>query len=325
MTEVSRLNQTKTGSISGLSSDTSRIAFVEQIIWQAHRARLDGGRYSSTPPKPSALRVAVLRAAHQLLDDPLVFEDPFALSILGEEGEAVLRSDPSLCQAPPPNAFRASLVLRSRFTEDQWAEARRSGARQYVILGAGLDTFAYRNTNYGSRVFEVDLPAMIRWKRGCLQMAGIGEPDSLAFVTTDFEHVSPAKPLKRAGFDLNVPAFFSWLGVTMYLDEEAVLNTLRFVASLPSGSGIVFDYAVRPDLLPPREQQVMNRIDKRMADGGEPWKTHLDPTTFPNLLLTLGFSEVDDLGPEELNECYLSGRTDGMRKTGLTRIVHARV
>lgn len=277
------------------------------------------------PPKPSALRVAMLRAAHQLLDVPVVFEDPLAFSILGAEGEA-LRGDRSRCEALGGVGFRAALVLRGRVAEDQWAQARQYGVRQYVILGAGLETFAYRNRDHGRfRVFEVDLPAVIRWKRECLRLAGIREPAALAFVPADFERASLARALKYSGFDPGAPAFFSCLGVTMYLDEEAVMRTLRFVASLATGSGVVFDYAVHPSCLPPREKQVMAKLDKRMAEVDEPWKTHLDPTSLSQILRAMGFTEVCDFGPEELNARYLSGRTDGLRKGGITRIVHARV
>lgn len=293
----------------------------------AKPTRLDGDDGPvPTPPKPSALRVAVLRAAHQLLDCPLIFEDCLALPILGADVEAALRNDPSQCDIARFRGFRASLVLRSRVAEDQWAQQLDRGVRQYVILGAGLDTYAYRNANHRPyRIFEVDLPDMVQWKRECLRAAGIHEPDSLTFVSTDFEHASLAGSLEQAGFDPDAPAFFSWLGVTMYLDEESIMHTLRFIASLAPGSGIVFDYAVHPDRLPSREQQVMERLDKRMADGGEPWKTHLDPAVLVGMLRALGFTDVDDLGPEEVNALYASGRTDGLRKGALTRIIRATV
>ena len=327
MTKVSRPNSTETDSVPAFAGDVPQLAFVEETIWHAQCAQHDGGDpHAATPPRLSALRVAILRAAHQLLDAPLVFEDPLALSILGAEGEACLRSDPSRCEVPRLKGFRASLVLRGRIAEDQWAQEQQRGVRQYVILGAGLDTFAYRNPDHGrSRVFEVDLPAVIQWKRECLRMAGIPEPDSLTFVQTDLERDSLAEVLKQAGFDPGARAFFSCLGVTMYLDEKAVMRTLRLVASLSPGSGIVLDYAVHPNFLSAREQQVMERLDKRMDESGEPWKTHLEPPTFTKTLRTLGFTDVHDFGPEEMNARYMSGRTDGLRKGGLTGIVYASV
>jgi len=327
LTKVSRLNSIETGSVSGGDGGIAQLAFVEHTIWDAQRAHLRrNDSVASAPPKPSALRVAILRAAHQLLDKPLVFEDPLALSILGAEGEAFLRSDPSQCDIARLKGFRASLVLRGRIADDEWARERERGAHQCVILGAGLDTFAYRYPDHARcRVFEVDLPAVIRWKRGCLRMAGIEEPDSLTFVAADLEHDSLADALREAGFDPKSPAFFSYLGVTMYLDEEAVMRTLRFVGSLAPGSAIVFDYAVHPRRLSPREQEIMERVDKRTAESGEPWKTHLDPVSLVKTLRKLGFTDVHDFSPDELNARYLSGRTDGLRKGSLTGIVSARV
>ena len=327
MARISHRNSKETDSVPAFAGDVPPLASVEQMIWHAQRAHHVGDDpLATTPPKPSALRVAILRALHQLLDAPLVFEDPLALTILGAEGEAFLRRDASRCEVPRLKRFRASLVLRGRIAEDQWALEHHRGVRQYVILGAGLDTFAYRNSDHGRcRVFEVDLPAAIRWKRECLRMAGIQEPDSLTFVPTDLERASLAEALRQAGFDAHAPAFFSCLGVTMYLDEEAVMRTLRFVGSLSPGSGIVFDYAVHPNFLSAREQEVMERLDKRMDESGEPWKTHLEPPSFTKTLRTLGFTNVDDYGPEELNARYMSGRTDGLCKGGITGIVYASV
>jgi methyltransferase (TIGR00027 family) len=118
-----------------------------------------------------------------------------------------------------------------------WRRSKGCGVRQYVILGAGLDTFAYRNQDHGRiRIFEVDFPAMQQWKRDCLRVAGMKEPASLTYVPVDFERATLAEGLGQAAFCCRGPAFFSWLGVTMYLEEGAVMNTLRFIASLAPGS-----------------------------------------------------------------------------------------
>lgn len=219
-----------------------------------------------------------------------------------------------------------SVVVRSRLTEDEWSRSRQRGTHQYVILGAGLDTFAYRNrVQDGSLVFEVDLPETQQWKRNCLRVASIEEPTSLSFVPLDFESSTLVDALGRAGFRLDLPAFFSWLGVTMYLEEEAIVTTLRFISSLPSGSGAVFDYAVEPSLLSPRERKVMESLAARVAEYGEPWKTHFAPASLIEILRSLGFGEVEDWGPEQINEQYLSGRNDGMRKGGVSRMICARV
>lgn len=276
--------------------------------------------------KPTALRVATQRAAHQLLDAPLVFEDPLALKILHAAEEDSLRGDLSQYNTPLLKGLRTSVVVRSRFAEDEWHRSRQRGIRQYVILGAGLDTFAYRNRHSGSsRIFEVDLPATQLWKRNCLRVAGIEEPDSLTFVPMDFERSTLADTLVESGFYADEPAFFSWLGVTMYLEEQAIVSTLRFIASLTPGSGVVFDYTVQPALLSPRERKAMEVLAARAAEGGEPWKTFFDPAFLTGMLHSLGFDEVADHGPEQLNERYLSGRTDGLRKSGVSRVICARV
>src|ERR1700688_3077516 len=182
------------------------------------------GKFSKT-----AQRVAIRRAAHQLLDEPRVLEDPLALRIIGSEAEEELRSNPKEHHAFA-RAFRAFMAARSRYAEDELARAVAHGVRQYVVLGAGLDTFAYRNPHAGLRVFEVDHPATQAWKREQLQAAGIAIPPSLTFVPIDFEQETLADGLEDCGFDASAAAFFSWLGVTPYLTREACMTTLSSIA-----------------------------------------------------------------------------------------------
>ena len=277
-------------------------------------------------PKPSALRVAIIRAAHQLLDRPLVFEDSLALRILGSEEAERLHRDPFRYNAPALLSLRASLVVRSRLAEDEWARARMRGVRQYVILGAGLDTFAYRDQpNDGSRIYEVDLPSMQRWKRERLRTTGIREPASVTFVPTDFESSTLADALANAGFYRNEPAFFAWLGVTMYLEQSAFLSTIQFIGSLAAGSGVVFDYAISPELLSARERRGREIFASRGAEYGEPWKLFFAPSDLAQTLHSIGFNEVQDFGPDALQERYLAGRTDGLRKSGGSHLVYAKV
>src|SRR5271169_4489280 len=168
------------------------------------------GKFSRT-----AQRVAIRRAAHQLLDQPRVLDDPLALRIIGSEAAEELRSNPKEHHAFS-RAFRAFMAARSRYAEDELAHVVAQGVKQYLVLGAGLDTFAYRNPHPGLRVFEVDHPATQAWKREQLQEASIPIPPSLTFVPVDFEQQTLADGLERSGFDLNASAFFSWLGVTPY-------------------------------------------------------------------------------------------------------------
>ncbi len=276
-------------------------------------------------PKPTALRVAILRAAHQLLDAPLIFEDPLALKVLGAAQEETLRGELSGYNNPLSKGLRTSVVVRSRLAEDEWTRSEQRGLRQYVILGAGLDTFAYRRgAGHSGRIFEVDLPEVQQWKRNCLRAAGIEEPASLTFVPMDFESSTLAEALGKAGFCHDEPAFFAWLGVTMYIEEEAIRAVLGFIASLAPGSGVVFDYIVPPSLLSPREQQAMKALSTRAAQHGEPWKTFFAPASLAEILRSLGFHDVEDFGPEELNARYLSRRKDGLRKSGVSRLIRAR-
>jgi methyltransferase (TIGR00027 family) len=299
---------------------------VKVMFMSIQHAHETGGTVAGPVPKPSALRVATLRAAHQLLDTPIVFEDSFALRILGAAEEESIRGDPLRYNTPRLKGLRASLVVRSILAEEEWARSRQRGVRQYVILGAGLDTFAYRNQDLdGSRILEIDLPATQQWKRDCLRAAGIDEPASLTFVPIDFERLTLAEGLRQATFCDTEPAFFSWLGVTMYLEEDAIMNTLLFIASLSPGSGCVFDYGVLPTLLSPMERSSVEFLAARAAKHGERWKTYFDPASFSRRLRRLGFTEVEDLGPEQLNERYLSGRTDGLRKSGAARLICARI
>jgi methyltransferase (TIGR00027 family) len=163
-------------------------------------------------PSRTALRVALRRAAHQLYDSPVIFPDPVAVPILGQTYAEELRRTPRRTDRPFSIALRAFLVARSRYAEDNLSRAVTAGVRQYVLLGAGLDTFAYRNPYPGLRVFEVDHPATQQWKRDLLQRSGIRIPERLTYVPVDFESQSLSAQLQTSGFNIHGPAFFAWLG-----------------------------------------------------------------------------------------------------------------
>ncbi len=276
-------------------------------------------------PSRTALRVAQRRAAHQVLDDPPVFADPLALRILGLDPDAT-RALPAgwVEETPYARGLRAFLAARSRFTEEALATAATQGLAQLLVLGAGLDTLACR-TPYrdGLRAYEADHPATQRWKRRQLKAAGIRVPASLRFVPVDFESQSLDQELARAGFDPGARTFVSWLGVSQYLDPDTVMATLRWVSALPAGSAVVFDYAVAPMLLPPRVHKVFLAIARSVAAAGEPFRSGFDPAALAADLAGMGFSRVEDLGPEDLNARYFRNRTDGLRLGGFTRLAHA--
>jgi methyltransferase (TIGR00027 family) len=259
----------------------------------------------------TAQMVAIRRAAHQLLDQPLVLDDPLALRIIGYEAEQALHSNPKEHHIFA-RAFRAFMVARSRFAEDELAHAVVHGLRQYVVLGAGLDTFAYRNPHTGLRVFEVDHPATQAWKHERLQAANISVPSSLTFVPIDFERQTLDVGLEQRGFDANAPAFFSWLGVTPYLTREACVTTLSFIAKMQPGSGVVFDFAMDRTLLNWGQRMALDALSKRVAAAGEPFQLFFDPAKLQDELQSLGFHRTEFLQGKQINERYFHDRADGL-------------
>jgi methyltransferase (TIGR00027 family) len=276
-------------------------------------------------PSRTALRVAHLRAVHQLLDEPLVLPDPIALPLLGAPTEAALRDDPFALNDPMSRGLRAALVVRSRFVEDELARCIAAGVRQYILLGAGLDTFAYRDPYRGEglRVFEVDHPGTQRWKQQLLAEAGIAVPSALTFVPVDFERDDLGSALREAGFRVDQPACVSWMGVTMYLTADAVLRTLGTVAGFAAGSCLCFDYRVPVAMLNPVERVINEVIEQQIVALGEPWLSTFDPMQLELEMLELGFSEAKSATPDDLNARYFARRKDGLRTGGGARIMCA--
>jgi methyltransferase (TIGR00027 family) len=265
---------------------------------------METGRASKT-----ALRVAIRRAAHQLADQPAVLHDPIVLPLLGSG----FARDMERAMHKVARDFRAFLAARSRYVEDRLADAVTSGVTQYVVLGAGLDTFAYRNSFSSLHVFEVDFPATQEGKRAMLEKAGIPLPRNLTFVPTDFEHQALGDALGEAAFDAQRPAFFGWMGVVPYLTLEAFRATLHMAAELPAGTAISFDYIYPPASLSPQRRKVFNGLADRVAAAGEPFQLFFTPEQMEIELHIAGFHRVVQVGTEELNELYFNGRSDGLR------------
>jgi len=271
-------------------------------------------------PSVTAERVAMRRAVHQVLDAPPIFEDPLALAIAGLSAAGVPSDAGETARVSRQR--RLFIAARSRYVEDELARLVAGGVDQYVVLGAGLDTFAYRNPYALLRVFEVDHPATQAWKRERLARSGIDVPPSAAFAACDFERDRLSAALAQAGFNTARPALFGWLGVIAYLDVEAVLNTLRYAASCAAGTAIVFDYAIPPDRLPPRQRERFDEIAQRVAAAGEPWRTFFEPAHIEATLRALGFSEIEDVDADALNRRYFTSHTGGLRIEGVARMAH---
>lgn len=216
------------------------------------------------------------------------------------------------------------MAVRSRFTEDRLSRAIAAGVLQYVVLGAGLDTFSLRNPFPQLRVFEVDHPATQALKRERILAAGLRGQERAIYVAIDFQTQALPDVLEDAGLLSAAPTFFSWLGVVPYLDEAAIRSTLQFVASVAPPTEIVFDYAVDPALLSPLERAGVAALSDRVAAAGEPFRTFFAPQRLHAMLREAGFDVVDDLGADELNQRYFRGRQDELRlRSGAGRLVSA--
>jgi methyltransferase (TIGR00027 family) len=282
----------------------------------------------STQPSLTAYRAAFARAAHQLLDTPRLIDDPIAIKIIGGPDAAEICAHPERYRNTHSTSLRAFLVARSKYAEQALAEAVGRGVRQYVILGAGLDTFAYRNP-YSAQdlvVFEIDHHATQDWKKDRLRSVGIPRPALLKFVALDFETDKLEEQLPQVGFKTTEPAFFSWLGVSMYLPGPTVLATLKSVASLAfPGSGIVFDYQLSPEMLSPRQLLSYEQRAERVAGLGESWKSTFDPGRLHATLKTLGFSVEEDLAPQAINERFFKDRPDPLSVHGSAHLLKAKI
>ena len=196
-----------------------------------------------------------------------------------------------------------------------------------MVLGAGLDTFAYRQPPYAGvlTIFEVDHPDTQTWKRASLATADIPLPANVRLVPVDFERQTLSEQLTAAGFDAERPACFSWLGVTQYLTLPAIDETLRFVAGLPAPSTIVLTFVLADDALPGDEQARKREHVQMSTQVGEPWMTFFRPDDLRTRLHELGFSRVFHLTPEQANACYFAGRQDGMHLRPLEQLISATV
>ena len=265
---------------------------------------METGRASRT-----ALRVAIRRAAHQVADRPRVLDDSIAVRLVGPG----FARDMERAMHPVARDFRLFMAARSRYAEDRLAAAVAQGVAQYVVLGAGLDTFAYRNPFPSLRVFEVDFPATQQWKRGLLAEARIPIPVNLTFVPLDFEHKSLSEGLAESGFDAALPAFFGWLGVVPYLTLDAFRATLAAIGQLPAGTALSFDYAFPPETLSPKRRLVFDTLSQRVAAAGEPFQLFFSPPELESELRAAGFKRIEQVDSDRLNDLYFRDRADGLK------------
>lgn len=242
----------------------------------------------------------MLRAAHQLLDGPhRLLTDPVILQLLGTEAAERILANQSYYFLPGVLAMRTHIVLRSRYAEDCLKAAYQAGVRQYLMLGAGLDTFAFRQPAWanGLQIIEADHPASQQGKKGKLEAAGLLPPSNLRFLEADLEDPELQQTLNSPLIDYNKPVFVACLGVLIYLSAQSIGRLFRWAGGLPRGSQLVFTASFNTD-------NRSSRLADKAAEAGEPWISYF---TMPELkagLLKNGFTHIGFLAPAEAEKLY---------------------
>jgi methyltransferase (TIGR00027 family) len=274
-------------------------------------------------PDSTAVRTALWRALHVELDaPPHVLTDTVGLRLADPDADWRARGD---MHPDGTRLFRASIVARARFLDDLVAERAAAGVGQYVILGAGLDSFAQRRTDVPVRVFEVDQPGTQDWKRRRLTEIGYPPEANLRFVPVDFERRSWPEALAANGFDMASPAVVASTGVSMYLTREATETTLREVASLATGSVLAMTFMLPPDLLDSTERALQENVEQAAAASGTPFISHYSPAEIADMCRDAGFAAVEHVTPEELSRRYFADRADGLRPPNAEQLIVATV
>jgi methyltransferase (TIGR00027 family) len=276
-------------------------------------------------PSLTARTAAAARAAHLAVDrPPWIFSDDLAATLLGAESDELIGYHRGHPRHPVLAAARTQVTCRSRYTEDCLAAALARGVTQYVILGAGLDSFGYRGVLAGGlRVFEVDHPVTQRWKRQRLAAAGIAVPGRLSYVPADLEAPDLGARLAQAGFDRSAPALVSWLGVTMYLSLAAIGRALAQLAQFAPGTELITDYMLPAGRRDPAGDAYVEQVAPVSAGGGEPWLTFLAPEELSALLEHSGFAAPRHLRQRELVDPALWRRADALGPVELSMLAHA--
>ena len=280
---------------------------------------------AASPASRSAMSAAVARGTHRLWDaPPWIVDDPFALDLVGPGWEELARSARALVREPVWRRGHAFVQIRTRYPEDRLTESQ---CGQYVILGAGLDAFAWRRPDLlgALRVFEVDHPATQAWKRERAATVGLRASDDHVFVPVDFETQPLGERLDAAGFDRTRPALFSWVGTTMYLTIAAIESTLRVVARCARGSEIVMGYNVSPDYCDDFGREYLAAFAPTAVRMGESLASSFSPTAAEALIARCGLAVSAHPTSRDLDARYCSARTDGLRPLiTLERLVVAR-
>jgi len=280
-----------------------------------------------------AADAAGARALHVLFEQPLVFDDPYALGFASPRFRNMADKPllhflimHVLCRKMRP--VSGQILARARYAEDLLDRALANGIQQYVIIGAGYDSFALRRPNLKShlKLFELDHPLTQARKREKIAQLKLRPPEMVEYVALDFERESVAEGLARSGFNADTPAFFSWLGTVPYLTHEATAGTLSSVAQVAArGSEIVFDYMLPDSAIEKSERRNTQALKKFTQKRGELLISAMEPAELESCLDTLGWELLENINAQEQERRYFTGRRDGLRPWAASNFAHARV
>src|SRR5215469_6450066 len=271
------------------------------------------------------MTAAAARAAHLTVDQPpYIFADTAAAAMLGDLSAELLRYHEDHPAHPVLATARGQVLCRSRYAEDRLASAVAAGVRQYVLLGAGLDTFAYRSGLARTlAIWEVDHPGTQAWKRAALAAAQFEASPRLTFIPSDFGAGVLADVLRAGGFDFGQPALISWLGVTMYLDDRAIRETLAVLSGCAPGTELIVDYMLPAGLRDETADSYVSQVAAGAAERGEAWLTFASPAEISDLLADFGFSQAEHVRQRDAIPAELWERSDALRPVELSVISRA--
>lgn len=274
---------------------------------------------------PTQLSTAIKRAAHQLLDSPRILDDPVALRVVPEAADPAVLVRFSNSAVPDPALLRSLFVMRSRFAEDQLAQAAARGVRQFVMIGSGLDTFPWRQPDFARsmRLFSADHPASLEFARDRMHQCGLTTPANLRYVPADLNEADLGDRLVAQGFDVATPSLCAMLGVMQYLRPDAADAVFEFASRLVRGSEIVFSFALPDSDLTGEDLLTAQASAKFAASVGEPWLCRLRACDLMAQLHALGFREIFHLTPHDAQQRYFQGRGDSLRAPGWEQVVAA--
>lgn len=264
----------------------------------------------SPQPDNTAVRTALWRALHAQADAaPHIIDDELGLQLVAPPDGWQERPDMKFTKR-----LRASIVARARFIEDLIIEQNKKGIERYVILGAGLDTFAQRRPDIAShlQIYEIDQPDTLSWKQTRLRELGFGVPDSLHFVPVNFETSSWWTELLKAGFDKDKPAVVACTGVTLYLTKDAIMSTLKQIATLAPGSTLAMTFYLPIELLDEEDKPMQEMADKGARAAGTPFVSFFGPDEILKLAREAGFKNAKTISTKDMEQLYFAGRTDGL-------------